>query len=428
MEGTQKDKQRAEIFDALGHPMRLRILKVLSEGPLGFAELKRSLNVESSGHIQFHLDKLNGLIKTEDGKYCISDKGKDALLTMQPIEKYNEDARFREQVGLLIRTLRSEEPSIQEIAVVQLSLFGSKAVPHLKSALSEALAELEREGEWGQNKDAPERAINCLVMVLGIISVPNSVSDIAQALPRVAAFKALAKIGNKQALDAIIPAIPAWYTKGEYEEHYWQRKDTDETDIDNFLRETLNGFEEEGRIALETALTTENFEGKKVIARALAVIGDDKSIPALTSALENGDFPTKTEAAITLVKLKAIEVMPKIINQFLKAEDSLKTARKERGYGSSEDEPAQKMCEVLAKTVLSMGSVDDWITIAFHRPRINCQAENFDEAIVKSKEKSVPALTVLLQAPDSSVQIAAAEMIAKIKRGDNDNHSSYTRY
>ena len=427
MEGTQKDKQRAEIFDALGHPMRLRILKVLSEGPLGFAELKRSLNVESSGHIQFHLDKLNGLIKTEDGKYCISDKGKDALLTMQPIEKYNEDARFREQVGLLIRALRSEEPSIQEIAVVQLSLFGSKAVPNLKSALLEAFAELNSEGKWG-HIDAPERAINCLVMALGIISVPNSVSDIAQALPRVAAFKALAKIGNKQALDAIVPAIPAWYTKGEYEEHYWQRKDTDEVELDTFLRETFNGFEEEGRIALETALTTENFEGKKVIARALAVVGDDKSIPALTLALENGDFPTKTEAAKTLVKLKAIEVMPKIINQLLKAEDSLKTARIERGYGSSEDESAQKMCEVLAETVLSMGSVDNWITIAFHRPRINYHAESFDEAIVKSKEKAMPALTVLLQDPDASVQIAAAEMIAKIKRGDNEDHSSYTRY
>jgi DNA-binding HxlR family transcriptional regulator len=114
VEKIEKDKQRAEVFDALGHPMRLRILKTLSEGPLGFAELKRSLNIESSGHLKHHLDKLNELIRTDDyGKYCISDKGKDALLTMQPIEKYNEDARFREQAGLLIRALRSDLNSVQ---------------------------------------------------------------------------------------------------------------------------------------------------------------------------------------------------------------------------------------------------------------------------------------------------------------------------
>jgi DNA-binding transcriptional ArsR family regulator len=33
------DRQRAEVFDALGHPTRIQILKVLSEGTLGFADL-----------------------------------------------------------------------------------------------------------------------------------------------------------------------------------------------------------------------------------------------------------------------------------------------------------------------------------------------------------------------------------------------------
>jgi len=142
VEGAEKDKQRAEIYDALGHPMRLAILKALSEGPMGFADLKRSLIIDSGGHLKHHLDKLNGLIKTDEyGKYCLSDKGKDALLTMQPIEKYNENARFREQVGLLIRALRSDLESVQEIAVVQLSLFGPRAIPFLTSALSGARAQ-----------------------------------------------------------------------------------------------------------------------------------------------------------------------------------------------------------------------------------------------------------------------------------------------
>ena len=91
MEDDQKqietDRQRAEVFDALGHPTRILILKVLSEGSLGFADLKKKVAIESSGHLQHHLTKLNGLIKTDEyGKYCLSDEGKDALLTVQTVE------------------------------------------------------------------------------------------------------------------------------------------------------------------------------------------------------------------------------------------------------------------------------------------------------------------------------------------------------
>jgi DNA-binding HxlR family transcriptional regulator len=84
---VESDRQRAEVFDALGHPTRILILKVLSEGSLGFADLKKKTAIESSGHLQHHLTKLNGLIKTDEyGKYCLSDQGKDALLTVQTVE------------------------------------------------------------------------------------------------------------------------------------------------------------------------------------------------------------------------------------------------------------------------------------------------------------------------------------------------------
>jgi DNA-binding transcriptional ArsR family regulator len=87
MENVEEDRQRAEIFDALGHPTRIAILKALREGSMGFADLKKKSNIDSSGHLQHHLSKLNGLIKTDEyGKYCLSDQGKDALLTMQLVE------------------------------------------------------------------------------------------------------------------------------------------------------------------------------------------------------------------------------------------------------------------------------------------------------------------------------------------------------
>jgi DNA-binding HxlR family transcriptional regulator len=87
MEHIEEDRQRAEVFDALGHPTRIIIWKALNEGTMGFAELKKRVNIESSGHLQHHLSKLDGLIKTDvNGKYCLSDQGKDALLAMQTVE------------------------------------------------------------------------------------------------------------------------------------------------------------------------------------------------------------------------------------------------------------------------------------------------------------------------------------------------------
>lgn len=84
----RQDQQRAEVFDALGHPTRIAILKTLSEGPSGFSELKKRTSIESSGHLQHHLNKLDGLIKTDAyGKYYLSDQGKDALLTVQTVEQ-----------------------------------------------------------------------------------------------------------------------------------------------------------------------------------------------------------------------------------------------------------------------------------------------------------------------------------------------------
>jgi len=71
---------RAELFEALGHPLRISILESLESRPLGFAEIKRSVGVESSGHLQFHLRKLDGLIEdAPNGAYELTNDGRDAL-------------------------------------------------------------------------------------------------------------------------------------------------------------------------------------------------------------------------------------------------------------------------------------------------------------------------------------------------------------
>jgi DNA-binding HxlR family transcriptional regulator len=110
----ESDRQRAEVFDALGHPTRIAILKALDEGPQGFADLKKKTDIESSGHLTHHLLKLEKLIKTDEfGKYCLSDQGRDALLTVQTVEQVSSGAkgssrkgrRFSGKIGVKTATL-----------------------------------------------------------------------------------------------------------------------------------------------------------------------------------------------------------------------------------------------------------------------------------------------------------------------------------
>jgi len=79
---SQRDdfnKDRAELFEALGHPTRINILQVLSKSPLGFSELKKETGIESNGLLSFHLNKLGGLVKAKEGSYALTDDGREAL-------------------------------------------------------------------------------------------------------------------------------------------------------------------------------------------------------------------------------------------------------------------------------------------------------------------------------------------------------------
>lgn len=97
---TYKDRQWAEVFDALSHPTRIMILKALSEEPVVFADLKKKLDIESSGHLQHHLSKLGELIKTDNnGKYTLSEQGRDALLSVETVEKVSASSSNKKPVS-----------------------------------------------------------------------------------------------------------------------------------------------------------------------------------------------------------------------------------------------------------------------------------------------------------------------------------------
>ena len=83
-----------EVFEAISHPLRIRILELLAERPMSFAELKRALGVRSSGHLDFHLRKLRGLVVVdEEGRYTLSGEGYAALQAVAVIRRYGWQRR-----------------------------------------------------------------------------------------------------------------------------------------------------------------------------------------------------------------------------------------------------------------------------------------------------------------------------------------------
>ena len=67
-----------------------------------------------------------------------------------------------------------------------------------------------------------------------------------------------------------------------------------------------------------------------------------------------------------------------------------------------------KTCEVFANVLLTLGTVENWFSIAFRRPR-SSYAKPFDYAIINRNNLAVLALTELLKSPDNSIRSSATE-------------------
>jgi DNA-binding transcriptional ArsR family regulator len=91
------DSSRAELFDALGHPVRVKILRALDGKSMSFSELKKETGIDSGGHLQFHLGKLSGLITTDQlGNYKLTGEGQEALRVAQVALRTEPTLKTRE--------------------------------------------------------------------------------------------------------------------------------------------------------------------------------------------------------------------------------------------------------------------------------------------------------------------------------------------
>jgi predicted transcriptional regulator len=74
------------IFASLKHPIRRRILRMLSKKPMSFSEMLEVLGVSSS-FLTYHLENLGELVsKINDNKYRLSSFGEAAIATMTKVE------------------------------------------------------------------------------------------------------------------------------------------------------------------------------------------------------------------------------------------------------------------------------------------------------------------------------------------------------
>lgn len=85
------------IFAALKHPVRRRILRMLSDEELTYTQILTELDLDT-GHLNYHLESLSELLaKTDDGKYRLSEFGRAALGLMDGVEEPKKGMRETEK-------------------------------------------------------------------------------------------------------------------------------------------------------------------------------------------------------------------------------------------------------------------------------------------------------------------------------------------
>jgi parallel beta-helix repeat protein len=84
---TSEEDSYSVIFTSLKHPIRRRILRILSAEAETFSDLQKQFKIESS-HLTYHIDSLGNLLyKTQEGKYALSSLGEAAVSMMKHVEE-----------------------------------------------------------------------------------------------------------------------------------------------------------------------------------------------------------------------------------------------------------------------------------------------------------------------------------------------------
>ncbi len=106
MTDEEKPTDIAQMYKALGHPHRKKIIEIIGKnGKSGFKELHENLNI-SVGALYHHLDAMNQLITQDDQrKYILTEEGKLAYELLKTKEKELSSLLLKERVRSLLTSL-----------------------------------------------------------------------------------------------------------------------------------------------------------------------------------------------------------------------------------------------------------------------------------------------------------------------------------
>lgn len=103
MSGFEEEEAYSNVFNSLKHPVRRKIIRMLSAQPRSFSEMFESLGISSS-HFNYHLESLGELVsKTKEGKYKLSYLGDAAITTMINVEGAPKLNNIKHQSSLLVK-------------------------------------------------------------------------------------------------------------------------------------------------------------------------------------------------------------------------------------------------------------------------------------------------------------------------------------
>ena len=142
---SSEEEIYSTMFSSLKHPVRRKILRMLSDKPMTFMEMVNHLGVSTS-HLTYHLESLGELItKMEDGRYRLSSFGIATVTTMKGVE---ESPVIEAKLGLKLSFKWKAAFAVLVIAIIALASVASVGIYAL-SQLDSLQTENEQLRSWG---------------------------------------------------------------------------------------------------------------------------------------------------------------------------------------------------------------------------------------------------------------------------------------
>ena len=128
------------IYNALKHPLRRKILRILNNGKTSYTEIQTKLNIDN-GLLNYHLDNMRDLLAKDDaGIYSLSESGQGAVTLITRVEDTDS---HRDKVFGLTRS-QTKSLLLLLIIVTGASLLGLGYLFTTRNSLDRTIAKASR--------------------------------------------------------------------------------------------------------------------------------------------------------------------------------------------------------------------------------------------------------------------------------------------